>query len=146
MEPASVPGNPPSVPPDAGSTGVLLSRDLIFTSKITGTARALGARVMVAGDPGLGATLIAQWRPAVVFVDLAAGDLVAPPVLMALRREAEAGTAFVAFGSHVDTQALAAARAAGCDDVMPRSKFSAELPALIRRYLGGASEESRADS
>lgn len=143
MEPTPPPGPagaPPPVPPEAGPTGVLLSRDLIFTSKITGTARALGARVLVAGDPALAQAMIAQWRPAVVFADLAAGDLVAPTVLTALRRQAEPDTAFVAFGSHVDTQALAAARAAGCDEVMPRSRFSAELPALIRRYLGDAPE------
>jgi CheY-like chemotaxis protein len=115
----------------------LLSRDLIFTTRITGTARALGVRVLTAGDPVLAATMTEQWRPPVVFVDLAAGDLAAAATLLALRQQAGAGTAFVAFGSHVDTVALAAARAAGCDEVMPRSKFTAELPALIRRYLGG---------
>jgi DNA-binding response OmpR family regulator len=114
---------------------VLLSRDLIFTSKITGTARELGARVLVAGDPNLALRLIGQWRPPVVFVDLAAGELVATPALTALRREAGAGTAFVAFGSHVDTHALAEARAAGCDEVMPRSRFTSELSGLIRRHL-----------
>ncbi|MGZ3385055.1 MAG: hypothetical protein ACXWNF_09120, partial [Isosphaeraceae bacterium] len=52
-------------------------------------------------------------------------------------------TAFVAFGSHVDTEALAAARAAGCDPVMPRSKFSADLPELIRRFFGPMGREDR---
>ena len=47
----------------------------------------------------------------------------------------------MAFGSHVDTEALAAARAAGCDPVMPRSKFTAELAKLIERYFRG--EESK---
>jgi CheY-like chemotaxis protein len=115
----------------------LLSRDLIFTAKVTGTARELGKRVMVAGNVALATAMIAQWRPRVVLVDLAAGDLVAPAALVAFRQQAGLGTAFVAFGSHVDTQALADAKAAGCDEVMPRSKFSAELPALIRRYLDG---------
>ena len=46
-------------------------------------------------------------------------------------------TPFLAFGSHVDTDALASAAASGCDPVMPRSKFSAELPDLIRRYFEG---------
>lgn len=122
-------------PPDGGPVGLLLSRDLIFTSKITGTARALGQRVMVAGNIALASSMIAQWSPAVVFVDLAAGDLVAPEALMAFRASAPE-TPFVAFGSHVDTAALAAASAAGCDDVMPRSKFTNVLPDLIRRFLG----------
>jgi DNA-binding NarL/FixJ family response regulator len=117
-------------------TGLLLSRDLIFTSKVTGTARALGRRVLVAGNSTLAASMIEQGRPVVIFVDLAAGDLASPSAIQALRGVAAPGTPFVAFGSHVDTAALAAAASAGCDPVLPRSRFSAELPDLIRRYLG----------
>src|SRR4051794_22279802 len=119
-------------------SGLLLSRDLLFVTKITGTARALGRRVAVAGDPARARDLIAGERPRVVFVDLSAGDLVAAESLRALQELAGPANPFVAFGSHVDTRALAAARSAGCDPVMPRSQFSADLPALIRRYLGGA--------
>lgn len=125
-------------PASAGPTGILLSRDLIFTSKVTGTARALGHRVLVAGTSSLALSMIEQWRPCVVFVDLATGDLVAPAALMAYQELAGLATPFVAFGSHVDTAALAAARAAGCDPVMPRSKFSAELAKLIERYFQSA--------
>jgi hypothetical protein len=123
------------VSPEAGPTGILLSRDLIFTSKVTGTARALGHRVLVAGTIDLALAMIEQWGPNVVFVDLAAGDLVAPQALMSYQALARPATAFVAFGPHVETEALAAARAAGCDPVMPRSKFSAELPELVKQYL-----------
>jgi CheY-like chemotaxis protein len=125
------------VPGPEGSepAGLLLSRDLIFTSKVTGTARALGHRVLVAGNASLASAMIEQWHPRVVFVDLAAGDLVAGPALMAYQKLAGPETPFVAFGSHVETEALAAARAAGCDPVLPRSRFSAELPDLIRRYF-----------
>lgn len=124
------------VPPREGPTGLLLSRDLIFTAKVTGTARELGHRVMVAGNTALACAMIEQWHPRVVFVDLAAGDLVSPSSLLAYQTLAS-GTPLVAFGSHVDTAALAAAAAAGCDPVLPRSRFSAELPDLIRRYLDG---------
>lgn len=126
------------VPASEGAVpaGLLLSRDMIFTSKITGTARALGRQVLVAGNAALASALIARWTPAIVFVDLAAGDLVSPSALADFQREAGPGVPFLAFGSHVDTAALDAAKAAGCDPVLPRSKFSAELPALIRQYLG----------
>ena len=126
------------VPEGTESAGILLSRDLIFTSKITGTARELGHRVMVAGNVALASTMIEQWKPKVVFVDLAAGELVGTAALMSYTKIAPAGTPFVAFGSHVDTAALQAAKAAGCEHVMPRSKFSNELPDLIRRFLGTA--------
>jgi CheY-like chemotaxis protein len=125
----------PTLPPDTPPPGLLLSRDLIFTSKVTGTARELGQRVVVAGDVTLAAAMIEQWKPRVVFVDLSAGDLVQPAALLAFQKLAGPATPFVAFGSHVETEALAAARAAGCDPVLPRSRFSAELPELIRRYF-----------
>src|SRR5262245_51988168 len=107
----SLPSDPQpiAVPEGAGPTGILLSRDLIFTSKVTGTGRVLGYRILVAGNPSLASAMIEQWRPRVVFVDLAAGDLVAPGALVAYQRLAGAATPFVAFGSHVDTQTLAAA-------------------------------------
>ncbi len=116
--------------------GLLLSRDLIFTSKVTGTASALGRKVVVAGQVAQALAIIEKWPPRVVFVDLAAGELVASPALLQYQGAAGPGTPFLAFGSHVDVEALAEAARAGCDPVMPRSRFTAELPALIRRFLG----------
>ncbi|QDV36784.1 response regulator transcription factor [Tautonia plasticadhaerens] len=125
-DPAPVPGGPDAV---------LLCSDLIFTSKITGTARELGHRVLVAGTEVLARSMLEQWRPRVVFVDLSAGGLVRPEALIAYRGIVP-GSTFIAFGSHVDTRALDSARDAGCDPVLPRSKFTAELPELIRHHLG----------
>ncbi len=123
-------------PGGAKPVGLLLSRDLIFTSKVTGTASALGHQVAVAGQVAQAMAMIEESGPQVVFVDLAAGELVASPALLRYRGVAAAGTPFLAFGSHVDVDALAEAARAGCDPVMPRSRFTNELPALIRRYLG----------
>ena len=132
----ALPTHSPPVPESLAPTGLLLSRDLIFTSKVTGTARELGYRVLVAGNVAVARTMIEEQRPRAILVDLAAGDMVSPETLVAYQELAGPETPLVAFGSHVDTQSLAAARAAGCAEVMPRSKFSAELPLLIRRLLG----------
>ncbi len=129
---------PVPAPEGQEPAGLLLSRDLIFTSKVTGTARMLGFQVLTAGNAALALAMIEQWHPKAVFVDLAAGELVKTEALVAYRTAAGAGTTFIAFGSHVDTDGLAAASDAGCDLVMPRSKFSAELPDLVKRHLGGA--------
>ena len=125
---------PPSPSPD-GPAGLLLSRDLIFTAKVTGTAHELGRRVLVAGTVSQASAMIEQWRPKIVFVDLTAGDLAGVPALRAYRQLAGPGTTFLAFGPHVEAEALAAAAAAGCDPVLPRSKFSATLPDLIQTFL-----------
>jgi hypothetical protein len=37
----------------------------------------------------------------------------------------------IGFGSHVDRDLLAAARAAGCDQVLARSAFFSRLPQLL---------------
>lgn len=123
-------------PGDLTPTGVLVSRDLIFTTKISGTARAMGYRIAVAGNGALALKTIAEAKPRVVFVDLAAGELGKPEALVAYQAAAGQETPIVAFGSHVDIESLRAAREAGCREVMPRSKFSAELPELIRKYCG----------
>ncbi len=129
------PGSVPGPDPSGGPAGLLVSRDLIFISKVTGTARALGTQVLTAGNAALALAMIGQWAPKAVFFDLSAGDPVAAPAILAYRQAAPEGCTFLAFGSHVDTDAFAAARAVGCDPVMPRSRFSNELPDLIRRYL-----------
>ncbi|MDR3618308.1 MAG: response regulator [Paludisphaera borealis] len=135
MEPTSS-ASPSPAAAETPVAGVLLSRDLLFTVKITGTARELGFRVVAVGDAERASAMIEEHRPKAVFVDLAAGPLAAPESLVALQRTAGPETPFIAFGSHVDPQALAAAKAAGCREVMPRSKFSAELPDIVRRLLG----------
>jgi hypothetical protein len=49
--------------------------------------------------------------------------------------QAAAGRPVFAFGSHVDVARLEDARAAGCTEVLPRSRFAATLPQLLMRYL-----------
>jgi hypothetical protein len=130
-----------SLPPSGSGEGgradaVLVSRDLIFISKITGTARALGYGVAVAGNSALVSKTIDDVKPKVVFVDLAAAELGRAEAILAYQKAAGAQVPIVAFGSHVDTASLDAAREAGCREVMPRSRFTIELPNLIRKYCG----------
>jgi hypothetical protein len=119
----------------SGAAGLLLSRDLIFTSKIKGTAAALGYSMMVVGTDSQARSMIETYRPSVVLVDLNAGDLVAPAALISYQKLTGPAAWFVAFGSHVDTKSLGAARAAGCHVVLARSRFAAELPELLGRYF-----------
>jgi len=116
-------------------TGLLLCRDLIFTTKVKETAAALGYRIQVAGDPLLAKSLIETSRPRVVFIDLTAGEMVAPGVLSAYLKLASPDIWFVAFGPHVEAESLIAAKNAGCQAVLTRSKFAAELPELMRLYF-----------
>jgi hypothetical protein len=60
--------------------------------------------------------------------DLVVVDLGRPGVLEVL---ASITAPTVGFGSHVDTALLEAARAAGCDQVLPRSQLFRTLPELL---------------
>ena len=122
--------------------GLLLSRDLIFTTKVRDTASALGVRIEVAGRGDRVLAVLLEKRPAVVFVDLTANDLVTLEALREYRSVAGADVWFVAFGPHVDGTRLEEARAAGCQVVLPRSRFAAQLPELIVRYSKGAHGET----
>ena len=126
--------NPAPVP-----TTLVLCRDLIFATKIEGTARALGLPARVVGGASTALGLIEQTRPTLLIFDLAAGDdLVGPAAVAGYRSAAGSSCTLLAFGSHVDAAALEGARAAGCDIVIPRSKFAAELPALLTAYASGS--------
>jgi CheY-like chemotaxis protein len=82
--------------------------------------------------------------------DLALVDLDARlDVLAAIRALKERGSGpVVAFGPHLDTEGRKAARAAGADRVLARSKFVLELPRLLTRTVRdpGARTPQRAPS
>jgi len=127
----------------SGTMGLLLSRDLIFTSKIRGTAAELGYSMMVVGTSLQAHSMIETYRPSVVLVDLNAAELVAPAALIDYQRNAGPDAWFIAFGSHVDKKSLDAAKAAGCHVVLARSRFAAELPELLRWYFSQPARHDR---
>jgi hypothetical protein len=43
----------------------------------------------------------------------------------------------IAYGSHVDTATLKAARAAGCNQVLTRSQFVEDLPRKLPEWMKG---------
>jgi CheY-like chemotaxis protein len=115
--------------------GLLLSDDLIFTSRITGTARALGLTVKAARSVEALETLARQEPATGVLVDLGNPGLEVPGLIARLRAACPLMPRVVAYGSHVDTAGLRAARAAGCDIVLPRSAFVEQLPVSLPEWL-----------
>lgn len=114
--------------------GLLLSRDLMFVSKITGTAAAMGWRIEVIGTIDGLSIQAGHTAPRAVFLDLNWPEL--DPNVVMRHLPSNPRPVVIAFGSHVDTARLNLASSAGCDDVLPRSKFSATLPELLTRVLG----------
>jgi CheY-like chemotaxis protein len=115
-------------------TAILLSDDLIFTSRVTGTARDLGLAVAPARSPAALLDLAARQMPTCVIVDLVHPGLDVPALIAGLGHLPHRPR-IVAYGSHVDTVSLRAAREAGCDVVLPRSKFVDDLPTALPQWL-----------
>jgi DNA-binding NarL/FixJ family response regulator len=114
--------------------GLLLSDDLIFTSRITGTGTALGHTIRAVKSPELLLSLAKQQTPPCVILDLSNPGLNISDLVASLK-QFEPPPRVVAYGSHVDTATLKAARAAGCDIVMPRSQFVEELPKSLGEWM-----------
>lgn len=117
------------------SDGLLLCDDMIFTSRITGTARSLGLNVAVAGSLQALEKQAREAKPRGVILDLALAGSVIDQLAKNLEQWCGMRPRVIAYGSHVDTETLRAARAAGCDLVLPRSKFVEELPLKLREWL-----------
>jgi hypothetical protein len=101
-----------------------LVRDLMFSSKITATAKAVGAEVMVIRDP----IQLAGHEGRILLVDL---NLTGAIDAAAKWRQTSGGATVLGFVSHVDTETIQRARDAGLDQVMARSGFVASLAGLL---------------
>lgn len=108
---------------------IFLSADLMFSSRVLGAAKAIGLPlkiVPVAGD--VARSLSAETR--LLLVDLTMPGLDVPQVVHAAREQSPAAR-IIAFGPHVDEEALNAAKAAGCE-VLTRGKFQQGFAELLQ--------------
>jgi CheY-like chemotaxis protein len=115
--------------------GLLLCDDLIFTSRVTGTAKALGLDMRPARDARSLVELARQAPVSCVVVDLHNPGLDLVALMRELKEACQAMPRVVAYGSHVEAATLHAARLAGCDPVLPRSRFVEVLSEALPEWL-----------
>jgi len=118
---------------------VYCAKDLMFETRIRATAEALGVPTRgVAHAAALQRRLdgVADGKlnepVQAVFIDLDLGDAAAAMIRQV--KGANAAIPVIAFGSHVATDVLQAARDAGADAVMARGQFVVELPGLLQKH------------
>jgi DNA-binding NtrC family response regulator len=103
--------------------------DLFFQMKLVETAKQLGVELRACSNPDALATEIAKSSPRLVIVDLNARS----NPLGAVERVASDSPQIplIGFLSHVQVDLAERARAAGCADVMPRSKLTRDLATIL---------------
>jgi PleD family two-component response regulator len=107
--------------------------DLLFSIKIQTAAKALGGvELFFERSPAMVLARIREKRPALVIFDLNSRTM--DPLTAIAGIKGDAGLRDVrtlGFVSHVDGDTVAAARAAGIDQVLARSAFAAQLGQIL---------------
>ncbi len=117
----------------ANKTIIAAVPDLFFGSKISGTAKQLGVEVKFVRDSE---TLLRKAReiPALLVIDLGAVEVDPIENIRAMRSdESTRAVPMVAFANHEREDLMAAARDAGCLDVLTRGAFASALPQLLAK-------------
>ncbi len=110
--------------------------DLIFLSRIRQTGQHVGVSVELV-DPNKLEERVTRSPVRAVILDLNYRSGVALEALRALKSNPLTNHVLVlGFISHVQTDLIAAARQAGCDQVLARSAFSEQLPQLLEKLAG----------
>jgi CheY-like chemotaxis protein len=123
---------------------IALIDDIFFLAKVHETAKHTGVTLETAATGEQLLKAAAASPAALILVDLNAkqGALAAVERLCASNSAANGSASpaggqgnprrVIAFLSHVQTDLAERARAAGCEDVMPRSKFTQNLAEILR--------------
>jgi DNA-binding NarL/FixJ family response regulator len=111
--------------------------DIFFGAKISAAAKQVGVALEYAGNE---AVLMekAKSNPSLIIFDL--NQTSSQPLDLIAKLKSDAALKeipVVGFLSHVQTDLAAAAKQAGCDQVMPRSAFSANLPEILQKGAAG---------
>src|SRR3989304_3113004 len=108
--------------------------DLFFVSKLQETAKQVGAELRVVRAADFRAESLRQARPALAVFDLNAPSANTVELIRQMKADAELKEIpVIAFLSHVQVDLQRAAQAAGCDQGLPRSKFTATLADILRQ-------------
>jgi len=116
--------------------------DLIFETKIRSTAAELGVEVRCVKSFAEARMALDGDQPGLVIVDLNSAGGAALEVVKAGASRPQPPR-ILAFASHVDRELARAALDSGADQVVPRSRFSAELPRLLEELLERASKDDQ---
>jgi PleD family two-component response regulator len=117
--------------------------DLLFKSKISGTADSLGVAVRFPRSPRKLLESLHDDPPSLLILDLNSDRFEPLQLLQAVNSdETLTSVRTLGFLSHVQKDLAVAAREAGCDRIMARSAFTKNLPEILTDEDTGATDEA----
>ena len=127
----------PAQAADSPTRIVCFIDDLFFLAKIQETARKLGIKVEFAKAEKETLDRLTnddEDKPSLIIFDLNNANAKPLTTIPKLKNKLKKRTSIVGFLSHLQGDLKVKAQEAGCDMVVPRSAFSQNLPALLRRH------------
>jgi DNA-binding NarL/FixJ family response regulator len=110
---------------------ILLTSDLTVVSHVDGAAARTGSTVRTVSNPADVVQRCESETVELVVIDLGTPSLEMASLVASIKATTSAPRV-IAFGPHVHTERLTAARDAGCDAVMSRGQFFANTYAALR--------------
>jgi CheY-like chemotaxis protein len=108
--------------------------DLFFGARLQETARRLPVDLAFARSPEDAMALTKARRPALVIVDLQSEACRPLETIRRIKEDPDLrATPILGYFAHVREDVRTAATEAGCDDLLPRSAFSARLTEILKR-------------
>jgi DNA-binding NarL/FixJ family response regulator len=111
-----------------------LISDLMMQSQVAGAATRAAAVLEIATTADALLARAAAGQPTLVIVDLSHPGIDPRELLGSLKRVLPVESVTLAFGPHVHAARLAEATEAGCDTVISRGQFHAQMDAILKRY------------
>jgi CheY-like chemotaxis protein len=106
--------------------------DLFFSTRIASTAEALGVRLVLAADAVQLENALAASTPDLIILDLNSRTCAPLEAIRRIKADPRLTHSHVlGFLSHVQVELERSAAEAGCDVILPRSKFSAGLAQIL---------------
>jgi CheY-like chemotaxis protein len=112
---------------------VALISDLATRSHLAAAGTRVGATVEIASSAEMLLTKVESLRPRLVILDLSHPGLDPRDLVPRLKQLLGQRATLLAFGPHVHAARLAAASEAGCEVVMSRGQFHAQMDDILKR-------------
>jgi DNA-binding response OmpR family regulator len=114
-------------------TVLVHTHDLLSASRIAAAAQMGGVNLLQCADRHELLRLIGRPDVYLVLLDLAVPNLVIADLVPRLRSACAGRLSIVAYGPHVDAARLTEARDAGCDRVLARGQFLAQVTTVLAK-------------
>lgn len=115
--------------------GVICTPDLMFSSRIQQHGTRLSCEIKVASSVAELETSIVDLDVKLVMLDLDRVEFDLDDICQKIRSGFDGDAAIMAYVSHVDTEAIDAAKAADIDHVLTRGQFNQNAAQYIGQYL-----------